>query len=111
MQQRSGQFVTLQKVHETHGRVRWRYQASTGLAASAITPALRELAGTRSVRVNSSIQALIVTFDPALTSAAQLEPQILALQFACARPERPAALPSGSSLGPSLAVLLGRPLR
>jgi cation-transporting P-type ATPase C len=105
----SSQFASLERVHQTHGRVRWRYHGSSPIAPSAISQAVRELTGTLQVRVNASISALIVAYDAALTSVDQLEHALLSLHFAPPRPGSKPALPSVSSMGPSLAVLLGRP--
>lgn len=74
-------FTSLALVHQTPGRVRWRYRCRTGAPSDAYTieQAIDDLPGVLDLRVNTKVNALIVRFDPASATADSLRHGILAL--------------------------------
>ncbi len=74
-------FVRLDRLHETRGRVRWRYRCrpETPQAAKDISLAASNLPGAVNARVNAAARALIVEFDAGRTDADALEAGLLAL--------------------------------
>lgn len=71
----------LRRRHATPGRVRWTYAlAADGRhPAQALAQAIHQLPGVRAARENSLLRSLVVQFDPATTSIAALEDQLLGL--------------------------------
>jgi heavy metal translocating P-type ATPase len=71
----------LERVHETPGRVRWRYRCRPGAPYTAkdIALAAGNLPGVVKARSNAAARALIVEFDGHRTSADTLEAGLLAL--------------------------------
>lgn len=106
----TARLVSLQRVHVMPGRVRWRYRCEGAVAPSVLAQEIGKWGALFSVRVNSRIAALIVSFDPEQYSLAQLEADILALHLP---PQNESGssprLPATGGLGTSLAILLGRP--
>ena len=76
-------FASLDLVHGSAGRVRYRYRCQAGRRGELhrIEWAVESLRGVRKVRVNPAIQALVVEYERALTDAERLRQDILALEY------------------------------
>ena len=76
-------FRQLERIHQTHTRVRWRYypRSSEQIAKKDIILAVRNLTGVQSARINSSIHSLIVEFDAQQTNVDTLETALLTLEL------------------------------
>ncbi|EGJ10616.1 putative cation transport ATPase [Rubrivivax benzoatilyticus JA2 = ATCC BAA-35] len=87
--------AALEPAHACAGRVRWRYRVERGgaLDTRSLRRAAEALRGVREVRVNAAVRSLALSYDPALTDAATLASQLLALPPPAAR-RPPAAPPS-----------------
>ncbi|GHU19888.1 ATPase P [Betaproteobacteria bacterium] len=74
-------FARLERVHETRGRVRWRYRCrpEASYAAKDITLAASHLSGVVKARSNATACSLIVEFDARQTNVDALEAGLLAL--------------------------------
>lgn len=89
-------FFALDPVHRTANRVRFRYRLRQSLEAK-FQRAIEALPGVLAARINSKVHALIVHFEPSVTSVEEIWERILALTPACTppvgvgalRPQRP----------------------
>ncbi|PTD95097.1 heavy metal translocating P-type ATPase [Pseudothauera lacus] len=98
----------LEPMHQTRGRVRWRYRCERGTAPAAvfIERAVATLDGVRKVRVNAAARALVVEFDPQRNNADALALAILRMVPAAARGHSANGAPSAAPLALSAATLL-----
>lgn len=71
----SAWFVSVERVHQTHGRARWhyRFRPKTPQSAKDVTLAASNLPGVLTARVNAKAHSLVVKFDLSVTDADTIE--------------------------------------
>ncbi|MDR1529546.1 MAG: heavy metal translocating P-type ATPase [Burkholderiales bacterium] len=104
-------FFRLEVVHQTQGRVRFKYVLRRGTKLDGrIIRAIELLMGVRSLRINEKTKSLIIVYDPKQTGADHLAQQILTLTprntSAISNYQNRAADTSARALAVSLMALL-----